>query len=88
MKYNREEHKFFCLNCGKPTFTIQRPKSHLHETGHRKKLYCPWCKEDCNTVEIKNIEEEKNFLEAYTKGEFEEEAKQSILYIKNERVYK
>lgn len=42
----------------------------MREKFHRKKLYCPWCQEMHNTIEVKNQQEEFDFHLMYSSGEF------------------
>ena len=74
-----EEHKFFCLNCGRPGIPIRRKLGQQHEAFHRKKLYCPWCKVTINHIECRNDEEVQEFLERFQKGEYQDEAKESLV---------
>lgn len=74
-----EEHKFFCLNCGRQGIPIRRKKGQQHGAFHRKKLYCPWCKVTINHIECRNDEEVKEFLEHFQKGEYQNEAKESLV---------
>ena len=68
------EHRFCCLNCGRTGIPLGRPESHRREKFHRKKLYCPWCKNTVNHAEVKNDIELYEFQEAFAAGEFQEEA--------------
>jgi len=74
-----ETHEFRCLCCGKPTIPILRPTSRQKEKFHRKKLYCPNCRKECNAVEIRNEFERKEFLNDFKQGKFIEEAKESVI---------
>lgn len=77
-----ESHYFYCLNCGKKSIPIMRKIGHQHGKNHRKALYCPFCKQTVNHMEVKTFEEAIQFREDFNKGIFKEEAKESILYIK------
>lgn len=57
---------------------LQRASSKLRASGHRKKLYCIHCRKECNTIEIRNEFEREEFLKAFEKGQFKDEAKESI----------
>ena len=57
------------------------------ERFHRKRLFCPWCKNDVNAVECKTQQDIDEFLDRYNKGEFVEEAKESMNYIINSPMY-
>lgn len=78
-----EIHDFYCLNCGNKSYPIARKRSHLHEKNHRKKLYCLNCKKEVNHIEVRNYEEQQDFLERFKNGEFIEEAKESIKNCEN-----
>ena len=73
-----ETHDFYCLNCGNKNMPLARKRSHLHEKNHRKRLYCYHCKKEVNHIEVRNYEEQQDFLERFKNGEFIEEAKESI----------
>ena len=74
-KTNRyEEHSFYCINCGKKGIPILRDKSHLHSKNHRKVLYCPFCKETVNHIEITSFEQAEKFKEDFEKGVYKDEA--------------
>lgn len=76
---------FYCLRCGKATIPIMRHVGHSHQQGHRKKLWCPWCKTEMNCMEIRNYEELMDFKERFANGEFIEEAAESENYLREER---
>ena len=73
-----EMHDFYCINCGRQGIGIARKVGHQHAAMHRKKLWCCFCKAECNHIEIKTYEEKEIFMEAYNNGEFKEEAKESL----------
>ena len=64
--YNISSSRFFCTQCGREGFTIQRKKGQLREPGHLKKLYCLHCKKENNHAEIRDIG-------GYTYEDFEKE---------------
>ena len=78
-----EDHSFYCLNCGKKGIPIWRNKGHLYSKDHRKALYCPFCQVYVNHLEVRNTEEAFKFHEKFEKGDFKEEAQESIQYLKN-----
>lgn len=78
MNFNFESHEFRCINCGKISTVLPRKRSQQTATFHRKKLYCPTCHLVCNSIEIKDEFEREEFLTAFDKGKFKEEAKESI----------
>lgn len=45
--------RFFCTRCGKEGMGIFRKVGQQREAGHLKKLYCIYCKDIVNHVEIK-----------------------------------
>ena len=75
---NYESHNFYCINCGKKGLNIYRNKSHFHKKFHRKKLYCPWCKQYVNHIECYTIEDEEKFLEDFKNGVYKDEAEESL----------
>lgn len=44
---------FYCTSCGKQGIYIPRKPGKEREPGHLKKLYCIYCKEEKNMVEIR-----------------------------------
>ena len=44
---------FYCTKCGKKGIPIARKIGSQREAGHLKKLYCMFCKEENNHVEIR-----------------------------------
>ena len=83
-----EIHDFYCLNCGKKSIPLPRKSGHQHARNHRKRLYCPNCKQEVNHIEIKNEEDRQQFLEKFENGEYIEEAKESIEECKNSSLWK
>lgn len=73
-----EEHKFYCLMCGREGIPVQRKRGYQHGRFHRKKLYCPWCKETLNFIECKNDTDVYEFKTNFEKGIYLEEAKASL----------
>lgn len=74
MGHSVEYHSFYCPKCGQKTMVLPRKKSLNKGAFHRKKLYCPWCKQIFNTIECRNDEEVLLFKEKFLNGEFAEEA--------------
>lgn len=72
-----EEHKFFCLLCGREGIPLLRKTGFQHGALHRKKLYCPYCKVEVNHIEIKNRDEEEQFKEDFQNGVYKDEAEES-----------
>lgn len=73
-----EIHDFYCLNCGR-SVPLPRKISQQHSGGHRKKLYCPFCKVTVNMVECKSYADKLDFQEAFDRGDYKEEALASII---------
>ncbi len=81
-----EYHNFYCMNCGQKTFSLPRPVSHKYSKHHRKALWCPYCKIMVNCIECKNDSEVYDFKEKFYAGEYKEEAKVSIDYLKKQEL--
>lgn len=81
-----EMHDFFCLKCGKKGLPVHRRQGHQHGKYHRKKLYCFYCKEEVNHMECRNQAEIDEFKDAFERGEFIDEAEESISYVRSERL--
>lgn len=64
---------FYCPACGKKSMDLPRPRSMIRQGFHRKKLYCPWCKETYNCIECRNEIEKREFLENWEAGMYVEE---------------
>ena len=82
-----ESHSFYCLNCGKKGIPLLRDRSHLHSKNHRKVLYCPFCNETVNHLEVANMEEAEKFKEDFENGVYKNEAAQSISYVRSARIW-
>lgn len=67
------ESSFYCINCGKKGTPIQRKTNKLRTRGHHKKLYCPWCQEVHNAVEIRTYGDLEQFEEDFASGVFIQE---------------
>ena len=78
--YNSSD--FYCLHCGKKAMTLPRKASKKRPAHHRKKLYCPWCKQEINCIECRTDEEVFEFKNLFSKGEFENEQADSISYVR------
>ena len=77
-----ESHDFYCINCGNKGLPVFRNNGRLHSSFHRKKLWCCYCKTECNHIEIRNQEEKETFMEAFNNGEYKEEANESICHVR------
>lgn len=73
-------HDFYCLNCGRRNLPLARSRSLQHKGGHRKNLYCIYCKKEVNHIEIRTQQEKDEFLENFNKGLYKEEAEESIRF--------
>lgn len=80
-KVKVEYTNLYCLNCGKPT-PIPRKIGHRYPAGHRKVLYCPFCKETVNHIGCRTYAEIVDFQERFNKGEFVNESQESIDYVR------
>lgn len=69
---------FYCPKCGKKAMDLPRPRSLTRQAFHRKKLYCPWCRETYNCIECRNEIERQVFIADWEDGVYEGEA-QAIL---------
>ena len=85
MAKNYQTHRFFCIKCGKEGIPLARKQGHKHERFHRKKLYCFYCKEEVNHMECRNQAEIDEFKDAFERGEFIDEAEESISYVRSTR---
>ncbi len=81
-----EEHKFWCINCGRPGIPVRRKVGFQHSKNHRKKLWCPWCQVEINHVETKNLDQEFKFREEFENGCFRDEAQESLDYVRHPRI--
>ena len=77
--------EFWCINCGKKGIPIMRKRSRRREQGHRKAMYCIYCKTIINHVETRNEEEKKRFQEDFAAGKYSEEAQRSIAYAQHRK---
>lgn len=71
-------HDFYCLSCGRKSYTLPRKKGRRHAKFHRKVLYCPHCHAVINHVECRDESEAKEFLEKMDAGFFDAEACESL----------
>lgn len=81
-KANYLKSDFYCIQCGNKSLPLARKKSLQKEKFHRKKLYCYHCKEECNHIECKTDDEVVEFLENFNNGLYQEEAEESVSYVK------
>jgi hypothetical protein len=62
---------FFCTQCGRKGIPIPRSKNHMRETGHLKRLYCPYCRRVVNHVELSVKYTEEDFRKEFEAGSFD-----------------
>lgn len=81
---------FYCTNCGKKNISVARRLGQQREPGHLKNLYCPYCKQEHNAVEVKehclNYTVEDFFLE-FNNGNFNEDGTRKMPFKKFKGVY-
>ena len=77
-----EPHDFYCMNCGTKGISLFRPQSRKREQFHRKKLYCPHCKQTVNHIECKNSWEVEEFKINFTNGVYENEKEESLSHVR------
>lgn len=52
--------EMYCTKCGKKGLDVARKPSRLREPGHLKKLYCVYCGQEQNHVEIREMYSDYN----------------------------
>lgn len=65
--------KFYCTKCGREGIPIPRKTARKREEGHLKNLYCIYCKEETNHIEIRQDEANysyEQFMEDFHNGRF------------------
>ena len=75
--------KFLCLNCGQEGIPLVRNRGQQRKRFHRKKMYCIHCQSTVNHIECKTEEEIKQFKEDFAKGVYENEAKESLDFVRS-----
>lgn len=78
------ESQFYCINCGERGLDCLRKIGKKKGAAHRKKMYCPSCRQIVNHYEVHTKEEAEEFKQRYKNGDFIEEAKASIEYSKKD----
>ena len=70
--YKTTPSRFFCTKCGREGIPVHRKKGQEREAGHLKKLYCMYCGDYINHVEIKEIGSYsiEDFKQEYDLGRF------------------
>ncbi len=67
--------EFYCTKCGKKGIPIQRNAGQEREPGHLKKLYCIYCGEAINMVEVRSFGGKytlRDFRDEFELGNFDE----------------
>lgn len=80
-----EMHDFYCLKCGRKGIPVHRRAGHQRGKYHRKKLYCIFCQEEINHIECRTQAEIDEFKAAFERGEFVNEAEESISHVRSTR---
>ena len=78
-----DNHKFFCLACGAEGIPLARKRGQQRGKFHRKKLYCPTCKNTVNHIECKTMEEIEVFKAEFKEGVYKNEAQESLVASRN-----
>lgn len=75
-----EASHFYCTKCGKEGIPVARKKGQERKSGHLKKLYCIYCQEEVNHVEVKMSGEYsyEDFLEEFNAGRFKDGNRDNI----------
>ena len=77
--------KFYCLNCGEEGIPLPRQIGRQRKSFHRKKIYCYHCHNTVNHIECKNEADILEFKENFKNGVYENEAKESLDFIRMSR---
>ena len=66
---------FYCTFCGQKGMPVVRQKGKEREDGHLKKLYCVYCKQERNMVEVKEGGRHtyETFINEFGHGNFDKE---------------
>ena len=77
------EHSFYCLKCGNKGIPLMRNQGFKHERHHRKKLYCPFCKQEVNHIECSSLDDIEEFHKNFENGVYKNEAEESLSYVRD-----
>ena len=77
------EHSFYCLKCGNKGIPLMRNQGFKHERHHRKKLYCPFCKQEVNHIECSSLDDVEEFRQNFENGVYKDEAEESVSYVRS-----
>ena len=74
------DHDFYCTRCGQKGIPVSRVKGRFRENGHLKKLYCLYCQDEINHVEVspEGDYDKQMFLDEYRSGNFDMEGNRVI----------
>ena len=74
--------RFFCTRCGREGIPIPRKNNRAREAGHLKKLWCIYCKDEVNHVEVKNFThyDLKDFEIEFNYGNFDKDGNRKMPY--------
>lgn len=61
------EHSFYCIKCGNKGIPLMRNQG-FKQRHHRKKLYCPFCKQEVNHIECSNLDDVEEFVKILKMG--------------------
>ena len=84
---NYESHDFYCINCGSKGINLFRSKGQRRSSFHRKKLYCPTCKETVNHIECRFPWEVEEFKTNFINGVYENEKEESLSVVRASRLW-
>lgn len=79
---NMENHDFYCMKCGCKGLNVYRQTGRQHSKFHRKRMYCYYCKKELNFIECRNPDEVAEFHDAFLRGDFADEANESMAHCK------
>jgi transcription elongation factor Elf1 len=77
------KHNFYCIYCGNQGIPVLRSPGHLHEKFHRKRLYCPSCKQVINHIECITPEEVEEFQKDFADGVYKDEAEKDLAFVRD-----
>ena len=75
--------RFFCLYCGEEGIPLPRKRGQQRKSFHRKKIYCIHCHNTVNHIECRGDEDVLNFKEDFKNGVYENEAKESLDFVRS-----
>ena len=85
-----EESDFYCTKCGQFTYSIRRLKGQEREPGHLKRLWCPFCNEEHNCVEVRSSAygyTKKDFDLEFAMGNFDKDGNRKRTFKENRQLY-